>query len=461
VPLRGESEHPLRGSPTILIATAVLLVVALAALLGRIGADSQWLAALGHAIATHHAIPPGVPFAAAPTSHWPNALVLAELLFNGLERAMGDRGLMLAQLLAVAGAFAVLAADARAGGSGPVGTSATLLIAGIGSLPSLAIARVQLFSVVLFPVLVALLRAQSRRPSSRIWLVVPLLALWSNLHAAALLGVLVVWVYLTADFKRRARWTSLGVGVASLAALCATPALARTPDYYQGVLTNLAAERGEGMWGPLSLSVPLDLVLIGAAVLLCVRLRRSRLEPWEWTVAVVLAALTIKASRDGVWLLFFLVAPAARALKPRRTWERLVPAGVGLSLAAIGLAAARGPITVGASRGLVASAVALAHGSPVLAGGAIDEQVALAGGRIWVGDPLDAFPRSDQAAYLDWLNGDASGRRALTPQVRVVLVARGSASQALMTRTEGFVEIAADRSATIYERQGSPVAGLR
>ena len=43
--------------------------------------------------------------------------MLAELVFNGLEGALGDRGLMLAQLLAVGIAMAVLARDAR--GAGP------------------------------------------------------------------------------------------------------------------------------------------------------------------------------------------------------------------------------------------------------------------------------------------------------------------------------------------------------
>jgi hypothetical protein len=151
-----------RIGPNLVLAAAVVVILAFAALLGRIGADAQWLAALGHVIATRHAVPAGVPFAAAPTSHWPNVLVLAELIFNGLERTLGDRGLMLAQLLAVAIAMTVLARDARASGAAAAGIGAALLLAAVGAMPSLAIARVQLFSLALFPVLVALLRAQTR-----------------------------------------------------------------------------------------------------------------------------------------------------------------------------------------------------------------------------------------------------------------------------------------------------------
>ena len=434
--------------------TVALVVVALAALLARVGADAQWLAALGRVIAARHSIPAGVPFAVAPTGQWPNALVLAELLFNGLERSLGDRGLMLGQLLAVAIAVSVLGRDARREGAEPAGAGLALVIAAVGALPSLAIARVQMFSIALFPVLIALLRSQARVPSRRIWLAVPLIALWSNLHGAALLGEAVLLAYLLLSRFRQARLLSLLVGCSSAAALCATPALLRTVSYYHGVVTNLAAQRGEGMWGPLSLSAPLDLITIAAALALGVRLRRSRAPLWEWCVIVALTVLTIHASRNGVWLLFLLVAPAARAIKPKRSWAGLVPIAALASVVTLGLAIARGPAPTGASPSLVADAITMAHGSPVLASGSMDEQVALAGGRIWVGNPIDAFSRADQAAYLDWLQGSAAGRDALAPQVRVVLVSRGTQTQTLMQATPGFGAVGGDRATAIYERRG-------
>jgi hypothetical protein len=433
---------------------AIVSIVALAALLCTVGADAQWLAALGHVITTRGAIPRGIPFAAAPTGHWPNALVLSELVLNYAERLAGDRGLMLAQLLATATALAFLARDARARGAQPLGTSAALLAVGLGALPSLAIARVQLFSLALFAVLVGLLRAQSRRPSWRVWLVVPLIAVWSNLHGAALVGELVTLAYLLVSRFPRERWLASCVAVVSAAALCLTPALLRTIDYYQGVLTNDAARRGEGMWSPLSLSSPIDIALIVASVFLVARAWRARPALWEWCVIVGLAILTLKASRDGVWLLFFLAAPAAVGITPKRSWRALVPVITLASLLAIGFAVVRGPISSGASRALVADAVSIARGSPVLASGVMDEQVALAGGRIWVGNPIDAFSHADQVAYLDWLDGVAAGRRALAAQVRVVLVSRGSETETLMQATPGFVAVGGDATTALYERVG-------
>jgi len=259
----------------LLPAAAVAITVAVAALLGRVGADARWLAALGHTIMARGSVPSGIPFATAPSAHWPNVLVLAELIFNALERTFGDRGLMLAQLLAVAGAMGILARDARAAGAKEGPSARVLLIGALGALPALVVARVQLFSLVLFPVLVALLRAQARAPSRRIWLVVPLLALWSNLHGAALLGLLTVLVFLLCCQGRAFPLQSIGVAIAAVLSLCATPALLRTVTYYHGLLSNLAAQRGQGMWGPLSLTAPLQMLMVACVIALVWRIRRA------------------------------------------------------------------------------------------------------------------------------------------------------------------------------------------
>ncbi|MGH2890525.1 MAG: hypothetical protein ACRDNJ_12960, partial [Solirubrobacteraceae bacterium] len=299
--------------PTVTIAA----IVAITALLAQVGSDARWLAALGHVIVARHAIPSGIPFAAAPTGHWPNPLVLAELIFNALEGALGDRGLMLAQLVVVAGALAIVSRDARAGGARPRGIAAALVLAAIGSISSLAIVRMQLFSLLLFPALAALLRAQARAPSRRIWLAVPLLALWSNLHGAALLGLAVLFGHLLVQRARREPLRALAVGAAATAALCLTPALWRTPAYYAGVLTNVAAQRGVGMWGPLSLGSPFDLLLIVAALVALAVIIARRLRPAAWEIAVLagLTLLTLRAGRDGVWLMLFAAPIAARALR--------------------------------------------------------------------------------------------------------------------------------------------------
>jgi hypothetical protein len=450
-PGQAVSRRHARPSSIAPLVGAISLILAVGALAATIGGDARWLAALGRVIVARHAVPAGVPFAAAPSAHWPNALVLAELAFHGLERAMGDRGLMVAQLLAVGVGFAVLARDALEDGATADGTAPALLLAALGALPSLAIARLQLFSLALFPVLVALLRSEARRPSRRIWLVVVVLALWSNLHGGALIGLLVTLAYLLLDRSRKDPAIAVAVAIASALALCLTPALAETVTYYHGVLTNVAAERGVALWAPLSFSAPFDVVAILAAAGLAWSIRGSRPRLWEVAVLIGLALLSVRASRSSVWLLFFLVGPAARSISPRRDWRRLIPPATVAAVATIVFAIVRGPAVGSANDPLVSRAVAVAHGTPVLAPDLLAERIALDGGRIWLGNPLDAFSRRDQATYVDWLEGSHNGIGALTPAVRFVLVTRGSATERLMSAQRGYVAMASDPSMILYE----------
>jgi hypothetical protein len=317
------------------------------------------------------------------------------------------------------------------------------------------IVRVQLFSLALFPLLVALLRSEARHPSRRIWLTLPLLALWSNLHGAVLVGLAVTLLYLIVHRMRQEPRTALVLAVGSPLALCFTPAGLRTVGYYHGVLTNAAAGRGEGLWAPLSPSAPLDAVLIMIAVVLCACLYRRRPRLWELASIGVLAILTVQTGRSGVWLLFFLVAPAARTFRLRRTSsQRLLPAIVTVAAGAVILAIARGPVPRGAGRPMIEQAISLAHGRPVLAEDIVAEQIALAGGRVWIGNPIDAFAKRDQQAYLDWLDGKPGSMRAFARHVQVVLTLRGSPAERLMEHTRGFARLSSDRRAEIFLKSG-------
>jgi hypothetical protein len=442
-------------------AVIAIVIVAICAGFAAIGADARWLAALGRVIVARHSVPSGVPFAAAPSAHFPNVLVLAEIIFYQLEHAFGDRGLMLAQMLAVGIAVTVLARDAIAAGGSNRGVAVALGIATLGALPSIAIIRVQLFSLALFPVLVMLLRSEARRPSSRIWLVVPLFALWSNLHAAVLIGFGVTCCYLVLSRLRLQPVLTVLVGGTAALALCLTPALARTITYYHLGLTNVSVQRGFGLWAPLSPHQPFDVVLVGAAVVLALGLRRARPALWELVALLALGAATIKGSRDGIWLLFFLVAPGACAFRFTRRWNRLAAPVVTLAVAAIVFSLVRGPVRSGASKTTVARAVELAHGSAVLAPDINAEQVALAGGRVWLSNPLEAFSRHYQALYIDWLEGLPSGRAAVTGDVNVALVPAGSDTAKLMDGERNFVAAFSDHKTVLYVRKTASTSRLR
>jgi hypothetical protein len=433
---------------------AIALGAALTAVAGTIGADARWLPALGRIILDRGAIPHSVPYASAPAAGWHNVPVLAELILRGASSAGGDRGLLLAQVIAVAAALAILALDLRRTGADDLGGAVVLLAVVVGALPVLLIVRSQLFSLLLFPVLVTLLRAETRRPSLRIWLLPPLFALWSNLHGAVLVGLAVTAAYLVFERARRQPLPAGSVLVASALAVCITPALQNTPGYYAGLIQNEAARRGEGLWAPLSLTSGFDLLLLAAAIALLVLAVRARPTLWETIALVGLAVLTVKTARSGVWLLFFAAAPAARSLRLEPGRERRVAAvalPVVLALGVFGLV--RGPHQSGAGRPLLEEALRSAAGTPILAESIPAEQVALAGGRVWMSNPLDAFSHHDQRLYLDWLAGRPTGDAALGHAGRVVLVLRGDPPAKRLESSHAFRQAAHDGHAILYVRR--------
>jgi hypothetical protein len=433
---------------------AVALGAALAAVAGTIGADARWLPALGQIIADRGRIPNGVPFASAPSAGWHNVPVLAELIMHWLTSAGGDHALLAAQVAAVAGALGILALDLRRTGTDELGGAVVLLLVIAGALPVLVVVRSQLFSLLLFPALIALLRSEARSPSLRVWLIPLLLALWSNLHGAVLVGLAVAGTYLVFERGRSEPFLAGSVLVASTLAVCATPALWNTPDYYFGLVWNEAARRGEGLWAPISFTSGFDLLLLATAVALLVLAIRSRPPLWETIALAGLAVLTVKTARSGVWLLFLAAAPAATSLRfePGRGRRLARPAlAVAVALGLFGLA--RGPLSTSAGKPLLDEALRRAGGTPILAESIPAEQVALAGGRVWMSNPIDAFDHRDQRLYLAWLAGRPAGDAAVRRAGRVVIVIRGDAPAKRIKRSSAFREAGHDANAILYVRR--------
>jgi hypothetical protein len=454
------SAHPRRGDPLRALASpgglAALAVTALAALLSVQAADGPWLVELGRTIAKGGGIPDGVPYATAASHGWPNVPVLGELVFAGLA-TVGSRGLQVAQVAAVAGTLALLARDARRTGAHERGLAIALLLLVPACFGPIVAIRGQLFSLPLFAACVLLLRAETREPSRRIWLLVPLLALWVNLHGAVLTGAAVAGAYLVFERARRRPGESAAVMAASALALCANPALWNTPAYVLGVLHNEAARQAIGLWAPLSLRNWLDVSFALAAAVLVAAALRSRPRLWELVALGGLALLTVHAARGGMWLALFAVPPAAAGFGGRARGERVPrmarPVALGL-LAGVIIGIAHGPLPSGASTQMVARTLTLAHGTPVLAEDLLAEQVADAGGRVWVANPIDAFRRPDQRLYVDWLRGLPAGDAALAHAPRVVLVRFDSKAERRLRSDAAFRRVSADTRAVLYERVG-------
>jgi hypothetical protein len=424
----------------------VLAVAAAAAFLGSlgvIGADALWLVPLGSQVAHGH-LPGSVPFATAATSGWHDVPAGAQLLFWAAWHALGGgRGLVVWQAIAAAIGFGALAWGLRREASS--GTVA--LVSGIvllGSLPAVVVTGFSLYSLAFFPLLLALLEADSRAPSRRIWLAVPLVALWGNLHGAVLAGLGLLAAYLVFSRGRRDPWASTGVFVAALVAVCLTPALWHTPSYYRGVLGSEAARHGEGLWAPLGLG-GFGLLMIAAAVALGV-LGLRRVALWEAIALAGLLVATVRVERNGTWLLFVAAYPAARGLRLGEISRRvLAGAAVVFGIVAIVLIA-KGPRDPG-SRALARLAVFTDR--PILAQALLGQQVALAGGQVWVSNPIDAFRRPDQRLFLDWAAGRAAGAGAIR-HANYVLVDPSSPAGLLASHDPRLVLLVHDSKAALY-----------
>ena len=410
------------------------MLAAAAGALGAIGSDGLWLIPLGHLVA-HGRLPGSIPFATAPT-HWHNVPAGAELVFWALYRTLGGlRGLVLAQSVAAAAAFGILASGLRRqGGDGPALVVAIVVL--VGAIPAVVVVGVQLFSLVLFAALLAFLEAEPRR----LWLAIPLVALWANLHGGVLTGLGLLGCYVVFHRPR-----ALPVLAGSVLAVFANPQLWHTPLYYKAVFDSALAREGKGMWAPLSLT-PFDLVLVVAALLLVAAafIRGPHIHLWEAVALVGLAAGTVHAARTGAWFLFVAAYPAARGLQLRAPRPKVV----GAIAAVLGLVAVillgKGPSDPGSHR---LAALAARDDAPVLAEPILGQQVALAGGRVWVDNPVDAFHRADQQLYLDWLDGH--GRAAVT-HAALVLVRPTSKAGKRAAADSRLHRIASDANAVLY-----------
>jgi hypothetical protein len=428
---------------------AVAAGSALCASVAAVGADARWLAALGGVIARAGRIPSSIPYAAAPSHDWVNVPVLGELVFHALEVVGGERGLIGAQALAVAATLTLVLRDMRAARASDPACALVLIAIPLAAASSLFVVRAQMFSLPLFALLVVLLRAEARSPSRRVWLVVPLVALWSNLHGAVLAGLLVFTVYVLVE-----RRGAIAVLVAAWAALFLTPALAQTGDYYWTVLHSEPAASGFGLWAPLSWHNPLDVLFVAIAVPLLVLAVRAQPRRWELFSLAILAASSVHVARNSVWLVLFVAAPAAAGMRLRdlRLSHRLLlVCGWAVPVILFAAAVSRPPLQSVAGASLRAQAVRLAAGAPILADAEDAEQLALDGRRVWIANPIDAFPRRDQRLYLDWLRGRPAGD-ALLRKHDVVLVRVDTAPQSRLAHDARFREVGRDSASVLYAR---------
>jgi hypothetical protein len=181
------------------------------------------------------------------------------------------------------------------------------------------------------------------------------------------------------------------------------------------------------------------------AALFLVGFALSRRWPaWEYLAGFALALATVDATRHGVWLLLFLLGPAAKGLSRRRVLDTHLGQRslvIGCALCVLGatfLSLVRGSEAAPRSPAAVVPVVReLAKGGMVLADEPLAESLMAEGVTVWASNPIDAFRRPDQDAFLDFLEGRAAPS-SVAPNASVVVVEVGSPPDRASRRDAAF-----------------------
>jgi hypothetical protein len=182
----------------------------------------------GRELLAHGSLPRGNPYSySAPGYLWLRHEWLSEALMGGLFNLFGPLGLKLLKFACTAGTvcFVVLAMSETAAPASV--QTPILLIVALILLPAMQF-RPQLFDFLALSAIIALLSRHSWRGSAPLWIAIPLVAVWSNLHGGFFVGIGVIGLYgatvLLADVVD-GRGSRRGLGIIAIAAAAAASTL--------------------------------------------------------------------------------------------------------------------------------------------------------------------------------------------------------------------------------------------
>jgi hypothetical protein len=286
---------------------AVYASVVLFKLPSQVVQDS-WLALVAGREIVHHGLPTSDHLAYWTMGHrWVDQQWLGQLGLYGLVVGGGITLALLVHASLVVGAFALaLTAARRLGGSTRavswVAVACLLPIAQSGSM------RTQSFAYALFVAVLWLLISDCRAPSNRVWLVVPVVVLWANLHGSVVLGaglVMLRGVMLAFEgLAGRPRWKLRCALLLAVPVLClfASPYGLSLFRYYDGTLDNPGFRGMVSEWQPLTLSlIHIPVYVVALAGIWLIGRDRRLLTHFERLACLFTLIAAFLAVRNTVW----------------------------------------------------------------------------------------------------------------------------------------------------------------
>src|SRR6185503_16677384 len=219
-----------------LVIFIVLVVIFVTALQPITDPDFWWHLKTGEYIVQNHGIPHTDVFSNTRLgSEWITHEWLSEVVMYGVFRVAGFAGLIVFFAILVTASFWVVYMRFRSRVGHPF-VAAFALLLGAAATTLVWGARPQIFTLLLASIFLYILdNYYSRKSDKAIWLLVPLMVLWVNLHAGWVLGLVLIaltlfGVLLDVLFGTESRATLrerapalLGVLVACSAAICVNP----------------------------------------------------------------------------------------------------------------------------------------------------------------------------------------------------------------------------------------------
>src|SRR5262245_48791887 len=154
--------------------------------------NDSWLNLVSGREVVHHGLPSHDELTVYGLgATWTDQQWLAQVLMYGVYSLGGFALLSIATCVSVVGAFSIAAAAARSLGAGARAFWVMFLPVLVAAPWAWSI-RAQMLALPLYTALLWLLASEARAPTRRIWLALPLLVLWANIHGSVALGALLV-----------------------------------------------------------------------------------------------------------------------------------------------------------------------------------------------------------------------------------------------------------------------------
>jgi hypothetical protein len=286
----------------VLGAFAIVLMVALRKDLVVDG----WMALVSGRWIAQHGLPSHDTLTVWTHGHrWADQQWLAQLALYGLWRLGGIKLALLVHALLVTSGLAIAALFARRHGASALSVTWVAIPVLVAYYPVASVMRPQSFAFPLFAATLWLVLADARSPSRRVFLTLPLLVLWTNLHGSVLLGAMLVSLggLVAMVQQRRPSGRGLALLLAPWACLFASPYALHLPSYYDKILVGGHFKQFVTEWAPTTLTpgtAAVYLLVLGGLWLLG---RAGRQTPLLDQLAFALTAvLAFEAVRNTAWV---------------------------------------------------------------------------------------------------------------------------------------------------------------